>query len=749
MPSHRFLISALALAAAQAGAQTLPPPPLAPAATPAASLPQPAANTGGARLIRGNDIVVAPQSVFAPPEGASTNFRFEDAPIRDVAQAILGDLLKLDYVIHPPVEGRITLVTQAGITPDGALYLLESALQASGVALARDARGTYHIGKPEVIKAIVPAARVAGNGPIAPGSGVVIIPLRYIGAAEMATILRPMVSPDAILRVDTIRNLLVMNGSRTQAEGWLSLVSTFDVDLLKGMSVGVFPLKYATVREVEAGLQLMTPTASRPPAAAGGAPGTAATAAAFAEGNPLAGAFRVLPIERLNSILVVTPRAAYLEEARRWIEQLDRPGNSTNEPRLNVYQVRNGSAGHLAEVLNGIFGEGKSQASTTSGVAPGLQQVQGATVGGLQGAGGSIGAAVTSGMQSSGRSAGSGPAVSRLDLGGNMRVVADELNNAIVVYGTPSQFERVEQALQRLDVPAIQVLIEASIVEVTLTDTTKYGLEWTFNDALSNGKTGTSVLSSLAGGVLGGPAAGFSYTLRNAAGVRAVLNAMANKSLVKVISSPSLMVLDNHTATINVGNQQPIQSAETITSGGNVSTSIQYKDTGVALSVLPTVNAGDMVTMQISQAVTDVGPQDTATGQRSFLQRQISSKVAVRSGETLVLGGLIRDNQTDGSTGIPLLHEIPVLGALFGQKSSGGDRTELLVIITPRVVRSDQDARDISRDLRLRMKEFGPGLLNLGRGPRAGLPLEPEFVEKPKLLPPEPNPYEPSGPNTP
>jgi general secretion pathway protein D len=192
-------------------------------------------------------------------------------------------------------------------------------------------------------------------------------------------------------------------------------------------------------------------------------------------------------------------------------------------------------------------------------------------------------------------------------------------------------------------------------------------------------------------------------------------------------------VLDNHTATINVGNQQPIQSAETITSGGNVSTSIQYKDTGVALSVLPTVNAGDMVTMQISQAVTDVGPQDTATGQRSFLQRQISSKVAVRSGETLVLGGLIRDNQTDGSTGIPLLHEIPVLGALFGQKSSGGDRTELLVIITPRVVRSDQDARDISRDLRLRMKEFGPGLLNLGRGPRA----------------PEPNPYEPSGPNTP
>jgi general secretion pathway protein D len=322
------------------------------------------------------------------------------------------------------------------------------------------------------------------------------------------------------------------------------------------------------------------------------------------------------------------------------------------------------------------------------------------------------------------------------------------LNNAILVYGTPAEFERVEAALRRLDTPVIQVLIEASIVEVTLTDNTQYGLQWTFADALANGKTGTSVLSTKGGGVLGGATAGFSYTLSNALGVRAVLNALAEKSLVKVISSPSLMVLDNHTASISVGNQQPIRSSETITSGGNVSTSIQYKDTGVALSVLPTVNAGDMVTMQISQAVTDVGPvDDLATGQRSFLQRQISSKVAVRSGETIVLGGLIRDNGSDGSSGIPVVHEIPIFGALFGQKVKKQDRTELLVIITPRVVRSDQDARDIGRDLRERMKDFGAGLSALGTGPRAGLPLESEYVPIPAPLAPVRT--EPSGPNTP
>ena len=199
------------------------------------------------------------------------------------------------------------------------------------------------------------------------------------------------------------------------------------------------------------------------------------------------------------------------------------------------------------------------------------------------------------------------------------------------------------------------------------------------------------------------------------------------------------MVMDNHTAQIAVGNQQPIQSGQTITTGGVVSNSIQYKDTGVTLAVTPSVNAGNMVTMLINQAVTDVGQIDAATGQRAFLQRQISSKVAVRSGETLVLGGLIRDNSTTGSSGIPLLHEIPILGALFGTKSAIGTRTELLVIITPKVVRSDQDARDVSDEMRDRMGSFS-----------GYKPFRPAVPNGPAPLFPLPqDPYSPSGPNSP
>lgn len=713
MITSRFALTFVALAvgrlaAAQGEATVLPGSPLSTGA-PAAAVPSLPQAVPAPRILRGTDRVIAAPPARAPLAGQPNTFRFEDAPILDVVHIILRDILKVDYMIHPPVAGSVTLATKGDISADDAAYLLESALLANGMVMAQDSRGTYHVGRPEAVRGFVATPRQAGAGPLQPGYGAVVVPLQYIGAAEMATILRPLLPPESLIRVDTVRNLLVLAGTRTQAEGWLSIVSTFDVDLLKGMSVGVFPLKYASVREVEAAMRMLS-SGGRPPAPGAAAPGQAGVAeaaAALAE-NPFFGALRVMPIERLNSILVVTPRAAYLEEAKRWIERLDRPGLNLSEQVLHVYAVQNGSARHLAEVLNGIFGSGELRPPAGTGVAPGLNSASASSAGMVGGLGVPSAGGGLSGVMQAGQAGSQRPAAAATTLKlGDVRVVADEVNNSVLVYGTALEFAKIESALRRLDVPPTQVLIEASIVEVTLSDDLQYGLQWVFNDAQSNGKVGTSVLSGLAGGVLGGPLAGFSYTLRNSVGnVRAILNALAGKSLVKVISSPSLMVMDNHTAQIVVGNQQPVQSGQTITTGGVISSSIQYKDTGVALAVTPSVNSGNMVTMSINQAVTDVGQIDTATGQRAFLQRQINSKVAIRSGETLVLGGLIRDNATAGSSGIPLLHEIPLFGAMFGTKSNKGDRTELLVIITPKVVRSDQDARDVSAEMRDRMKSF-------------------------------------------
>jgi general secretion pathway protein D len=233
---------------------------------------------------------------------------------------------------------------------------------------------------------------------------------------------------------------------------------------------------------------------------------------------------------------------------------------------------------------------------------------------------------------------------------------------------------------------------------------------------------------------------GFSYSLIDSVGqIRVVLNMLADRSLVRVISSPSLMVLDNHTAAITVGDQQPIRSSETVTVGGNVTTSIEYKDTGVLLAVTPSVNAGDMVAMTINQSVTDVGPIDAATGQRAFLQRQIGSRVAVRSGEALVLGGLIKDGSTAGSLGIPLLSRIPVIGALFGTQTQDSNRTELLVVITPRVVRTPYDAREVGVEMRDRMRGFRA--LVEQNSPLLPKPLV-DQVAPPPVTPPPPPPRE-------
>lgn len=718
------------------------PPPAAQANTPATE----------PRIIRGNDRVIAPGKAAQRFEGAPISFNFEEAPVAQVVRTILGDILKTDYVLYPPLGGTVTLATRTPVTPDNAAFLLESALQANGLALVRDARGTYHVGRPDAVRGVGGSMRQVGNGPLPPGYGAIVIPLQYIGAAEMATILRPMMQGESLVRVDSLRNLLVLSGTRTQAEGWLDVVSTFDVDLLKGMSVGVFPLKHASVKEVEAALNLVSgggaaasaaASAGRGAVAAGttGAVAASAMPASLGETNPLFGALRIMPIERLNSILVVTPRAAYLDEARRWIDKLDQPSDNNAEPQLFIYPVQNVNARHLATVLNGIFGgqAAGANANASSGVAPGLGNATGSSFGqsGFAGpfgnastiGGNALGSSLTgsgagglgiraAGLQAGGTGnlgsrntqTGMGQAPASANLG-SIRVMADDLNNSVLVWSSKAEYAKIEATLKRLDLPQTQVLIEASIVEVTLGDDLEYGLQWAFSDnRATTGYTGSGALNGIGGsataGVLGSALTGFSYALKNPAGnVRAVLNALAQKTSVKVIASPSLMVLDNHSASIMVGTQTPIQAGTTSNLEGTVTTTnIQYKDTGVNLMVTPSVNSGNIVTMQVDQSVTDVGEKDQVSGQRGFLQRQLSSKVAVRSGESIVMGGLIQERSSSSKSGVPILHSLPVVGNLFGATSKEGARTELLVVITPRVVRSDIDIREVSDDLRDRMK---------------------------------------------
>ena len=597
-------------------------------------------------------------------DGEAVMLNFEQAPLNEVIHTILGDTLGLDYVIENQVPGEITLRTRSPIPRDQLLPILESLLRNNNVLMIRSPNDRFFISASANVRSTVPSF-VSAPGP---GYSNVIVPLQYISATEMAEILKPVARDDAFVRVDEGRNLLILAGTQLQLEGWLDIVTTFDVDQLAGKSVGIFPLANSTVEELFEELEHIL-------------------AASGPEGGPggISSMVRVMPVERLNSIMVVSPRAHYIDTVQGWIEELDSIEDPASEPILQVYLVRNGNAAQLASLLSTIYGGSGSGSSAKGGVAPGMTQAKSGS-----GSGGASSRNQTSG----------GGGTFMLD--NDVRIVSDDYNNSLLVYATPYEYQKVERILTKLDVVATQVLIEASIVEVTLTDDLQYGLEWAFDNNLGGGDSGRGLLD--VGGNLE-PQAGFSYTITNSAGTtKAVLNALAEDSLLNVISTPSVMVLDNHTATINVGDQQPIQSQSTVTNGGNVQNSITYKDTGVQLTVTPSVNDGGLVTLDIEQSVTDVGPVDSATKQRSFNQRAVKSRVAIRSGESVVLGGMIRDNETEGQSGVPVLKDIPLVGALFSTTTKASTRTELLIFITPRVMESDQDLRDLNVEMRSRMR---------------------------------------------
>ena len=681
-------------------------------------------------IIRGNDQLISiPGKTGAPVSGPAVRLNFENAPIAEVVKVLLGELLHADYLVHPPIDGMVTLSTQEKVSADRALFLLEQALQANGIVIARDARGAWHVGRPEALQGIVSVPKLISSNAqsLPPGWGTIVISPQYIGAAELANILQPVAGEGAIARVDSLRNLLVMRGTRTEAEGWLDIVRTFDVNLLRGMSVGVFPLRYATTAEVDAALQLLmgSTTAGSKSAGKANARSSSASAPVAADGSgfsalasersPLYGALRIVPIERINALLVISPRAAYLDEVRYWIEQFDRPNANSAEPQLFVYKVQNSSAEHLAELLNGIYGgtaQGGRGAKGGTGVAPSLSSASANTsfassYGSNFRLGGTLGTSTTGNNEKK-----DGASVTTTTLGETVRVMADRINNTLLIHTSPAEYVQIEATLKRLDVQRAQVLLEASIVEVTLGDGLEYGLQWAFRNGVRGDKEGVGLLGSLAGvpgtQVTPSGAGVFTYTISNAAGnISAVLSALASRSLVRIISSPSIMVLDNHTAAIQVGSQEPVSTGSVVSTTSSYTTSsIQYKDTGVMLGVTPSVSAGGLVTLDINQIVSNLGGTSVVGGEEypTFMQRQIASKVAVRSGETIALGGLIRDETTRRKSGVPVLSSIPVVGALFGTHAGSTTRTELLVIITPRVLRSDEDARAVSRELRERMR---------------------------------------------
>ncbi len=610
----------------------------------------------------------------SPVQGDVT-LNFDNTALDEVVKIVLGDILGENYVIDPGLKGSVSLKTSQPVKRDALLPILEQLLKMNGAAMSWE--GTmYRVAPLNSALRSGMSPRLAERGkPMIPGYGAQIFPLRYISAKEMLKVLEAMVPKENILLVDEHRNLLVLGGTSQELKGWRDTIDIFDVDWMAGYSVGVFPLQYADANSIGDELQRIIGEHMNADSA---------------------GMIKIEALDRLNALLVLTPQQRYLQRMRVWIERLDRVGD---EPgiRLYTYEVKNRKAAELASVLTNVFGgEDGGGGTSRQGLAPGMKPVKLSTMSEGEQKVSTAGAGGEGSMQSL-----------VLPAGGQVRIVADDSNNSILIMASARDFLIIESALKRLDVQEMQVLIEASILEVSLTDELSYGLEWYFkNNDVYKGKIGEGLLDLDLSSGIGASIPGFSYTLSGSGVVSAVLNALASDSKLNVISSPSLMVLDNRTARITVGDQIPVRSQTATTEGGVIIESIQFKDTGVQLEVTPRINSGGLITMDIRQDVTDAGEQDIATGQRSFRQRNIQSTISIQNGDTIMLGGLITDNSTNSESGVPLLRDIPLLGALFSGTSKSTRRTELVVLITPRVVRNSSDARLLTEEYRKRMNNM-------------------------------------------
>lgn len=648
------------------------------------------------RLFPGTGVFLkSPAKASSAVQPGEITLNFEGADLREVVRVVLGDMMAENYVVDPRVQGTVTVHTSQPLARDAVIPTLDSLLRMNGAALVRDG-GVYRV---------VPAAgalrgsatpQVGGAGAaLQPGYSVQVIPLQFIGAKEMVKILEPLVPEGSIVRVDETRNLLMLAGAEKELIHALETVEMFDVDWLAGMSVGLFTLQNVEIKAIMPELQTLFGDNAK---------------------GPFSGLVRVIPIERLNALFVVTPRPKYLELARVWVDRLDKSGKSGGV-KLYVYPVQNSNAEKVAGLLSGIFGGKGGQAqSSVASVAPGLSGTE------IQSSFGQSGSGQAQAMSGQGASslprAGVASAPSSQTLTGvggglEVKVIADKDNNALLIMANAAQYETIENALRKLDTVPRQVLIEVTIAEITLAGKLSYGLDWFFNNAINvTGQQNYGGGLPSAPNILPTALQPFSAVWRGASGdVKAVLSLLASQTKVNVLSSPHLMVADNQTAKIQVGNRVPTVSqtqslATTATTTGLIS-SVQYIDTGVLLSVRPHINASGLVAMEVNQEVSDA-TRNTISGIDSptISKRSIQSSVTVQTGETMVMGGLITDKKANSSGGLPLLSEIPVLGGLFGTQTDNSDRTELIVLITPRVVNDSRQAREVTEEFRKKMSKL-------------------------------------------
>lgn len=655
-----------------------------------------------------------------PAAGSGIELNFDNADLQTVAKSVLGDSLGLNYVIDPRVQGIITLASAQRIPRRDVLPLFESVLRMMNAAVLRE---------DNLIK-VVPLPEAAGAGPATfgggqPGYGVSIVPLRYASAASIAKTAENFLSRPGAVRVDQARNVLLIQGTASERQAALGVITTLDVEWLRNQSVGLYPLKSTAPETMIRELEKVFDTA---------------------EGGNGQGVIKFQPVSRMNAVLAVSRNAKVLERATQWVRRLDRsdPTGTT----VRVYSLRFGNSRSIARILNEMFvgrsSQSSGQDSQTSPTAPGqnaaTSRIDSLGSGSMTGNNNNQGTTSQSGTTGTDSSSGANrtqaafanfadrkdndqdPSASAAGgTGGgsmprgvfqNVRITADTSTNAIMIYSNQEDYMVIERALESLDRPKLQVAVDAMVAEVTLTDQLQFGVQAYLTSANASagqdkGSVGlfTAAQSAAQSALLARVLPGFNLLLGAEANPKLVLNALSTLTTVKVLSAPSLVVADNQPAILEVGDQVPISTGSAVT-GLSVVSSIARQNTGIILKVLPHVHPNGSIELEIEQEVSNVVNPSGSSAQNltpTISQRRIHSTIGTSSGQTVLLGGLIKEDDERSVSGIPGLNQIKYLGDLLSQKSDSKTRSEIIVFVTTKLVRNSHDAQVVAEEFRERL----------------------------------------------
>ena len=650
-------------------------------------------------------------------KGDGVEMNFDGADVQTVAKTLLGDILQLNFVVDPRVQGNVTLASAGPIPRKDVLPAFESVLRMSNAAIVRSGNLVKIVPIPEA-----GAAGAISVGAGEPGFGVSLVPLRYTSASTVAKTAESFLSRPGAIRVIPSRNLLLIQGTTAERQAALDVVATFDVEWLQNQSVGVYPLKSTSPETMIAELERIFETS---------------------DGGLGQGVIRFQPVSRMNAVMVVTKNPKLLAQTTQWVNRLDR--SDSTGTTLRTFRLKNGNATQVAKILNDIFvgqRSGGTADAATKQIVPGVESAQ-SRLDSVDRGSSAGSAATTAGSSSDNRSAnpiaaafesfsdrknsetdasgGSSGASGNVPRGTfqNMRITADAANNSVVVYSNQEDYRVVERAIRDIDRPQLQVSIDATVAEVTLTDGLQYGVQAFLtskdvglgNDKGSVGLVGASQVAAQSA-LLQRVAPGLNLLLGSENQPRVILNALSNLTDVKVLSSPSIVALDNQPALLQVGDEIPITTSSAAVLS-NTSTpivnTIQMRNTGVILKVLPHVHANGSIRLEVDQEISNVVNPDQQTLTPTIAQRRVHSTVSVISGQTVLLAGLISERDQKTRSGIPGLREIKFLGDLFGNTSSSKSRSEIIIFIKTRLIRNSVDAGAVTEEFRDRLQSMRGG----------------------------------------